>query len=104
MSGPIEPTASGVRLRVRIQPRASRSELTGVRGDALWVRIAAPPVDGKANDALIRFLAERLGVGREEIRIRSGKTGRHKLLEVDGLAAPEVGRRLGLDPGAGGLP
>ena len=58
----IERTATGIRLRLHIQPRASRSELAGRHGNAIKVRLTAPPVDGAANEALLRFLASRLEV------------------------------------------
>jgi uncharacterized protein (TIGR00251 family) len=96
VNGPIEPTASGIRVRVRVLPRASKSELAGIRGDALCVRLTAPPVDGAANQALVRFLAERLGVRPAALRILTGLTGRRKLVEVDGLAPGEARARLGL--------
>jgi uncharacterized protein (TIGR00251 family) len=96
VNGPIEPTASGIRVRVRVLPRASKSELAGIRGDAWCVRLTAPPVDGAANQALVRFLAERLGVRPAALRILTGLTGRRKLVEVDGLAPGEARARLGL--------
>jgi len=95
-SSPISPTATGVRLRLRIQPRASREEVVGVSGDAIRVRLTAPPVEGAANEALIRFLALRLEVPRSAVELVSGLTGRTKLVAVAGLSAEETGRRLGL--------
>jgi hypothetical protein len=67
-------------------------------GDEIRVRIAAPPVDGAANDALVRFLAERLGVARSAIRLVSGRSGRRKVAEVVGVTAPEARERLGISP------
>ena len=58
---PLEAIADGVRLRLRIQPRASRSEVVGLHGDTIRIRLAAPPVDGAANEELVRYLAEVLG-------------------------------------------
>jgi hypothetical protein len=81
-----------------VQPRASRTEVVGLRGDEIRVRIAAPPVDGAANDALVRFLAERLGVPRSAIRLVSGRSGRRKVVEVAGVMAPEACERLGISP------
>jgi len=95
-SSPISPTATGVRLRLRVQPRASREEVVGVSGDAIRVRLTAPPVEGAANEALIRFLALRLEVPRSAVELVSGLTGRTKLVAVAGLSAEETGRRLGL--------
>lgn len=95
-SSPISPTATGVRLRLRVQPRASREEVVGVSGDAIRVRLTAPPVEGAANEALVRFLALRLEVPRSAVELVSGLTGRTKLVAVAGLSAEETGRRLGL--------
>lgn len=91
---PISPTATGVRLRLRIQPRASREEVAGVAGDAIRVRLTAPPVDGAANEALIRFLAARLGVPRSAVELVSGRAGRTKLVAIAGLSVEEAARRL----------
>jgi uncharacterized protein (TIGR00251 family) len=81
-------------LRVRVQPRASRTELAGEFAGALRVRIAAPPVDGAANEELARFLSKRLGRPRRDIVIVAGTTGRSKLVEVLGLDPVEVAARL----------
>ncbi len=75
---------------MRVQPRASRTELAGLYGEALKVRLAAPPVDDAANRALIEFLAECLGVARRCVRIVAGGTSRTKLIEVDGISAEQV--------------
>ncbi|HEU4587741.1 MAG TPA: DUF167 domain-containing protein [Gemmatimonadales bacterium] len=88
--------AAGVRLRVHVQPRASRTELAGQHGDALKVRVAAPPVDGAANDALVRFLADVLGVARSAVSIEAGGTGRSKVVRVAGVGLADAARRLGL--------
>jgi uncharacterized protein (TIGR00251 family) len=73
-----------------VQPRAAASEVSGVHGDALKVRLSAPPVDGAANEALVDLLAERLGVPRRAVRIVSGATARTKTVEVDGVDAARV--------------
>jgi len=88
------PMPGGVRLRLHVQPRASRTEVAGRHGDALKIRLAAPPVDGAANEALSRFLAERLGVPRSAIRIAAGSAARAKLVTVEGVAPEEAERRL----------
>ena len=72
----------GVFVRVHVQPRASRSEVVGLHGDALKVRLRAPPVDGAANDELLRFMAESLGIRREKVTLVSGATSRAKRLFV----------------------
>jgi uncharacterized protein (TIGR00251 family) len=82
-----------VRFAVRVQPRASRSAVEGVYGAAVRVRLAAPPVEGAANEALIELLANALGVRRRDVRIVSGHASRSKIVEVEGIAAGAV-RRL----------
>jgi uncharacterized protein len=84
-------------LHVRVVPRARRTEITGRRGQAILVRLAAPPVDGAANDALIAFLADRLGIPQRRIVITRGATARDKTLAIDGLPPGEIARRLGVD-------
>lgn len=79
-----------VRFEVRVQPRASRTELAGMYGGALKIRVAAPPVDAAANRALIGFLAECLGVARRSVRIVAGETSRTKVLEADGVTAQQI--------------
>jgi len=93
---PISPTATGVRLRLRIQPRASREEIAGVAGDAIRIRLTAPPVDGTANEALVRFLAVLLHVPRSAVELVSGRTRRTKLVAVTGVSVEETVRRLGV--------
>jgi uncharacterized protein (TIGR00251 family) len=94
---PITATATGIRLTVQVQPRASRNELAGRHGDALKVRLQAPPVEGAANEALVCFLAERLQVPRAAIRIAAGPASRRKAILVDGISAGEASRRLALE-------
>jgi uncharacterized protein (TIGR00251 family) len=74
-------------LDLRVQPRASRSEFAGLLGERLRVRLNAPPVDGRANAALIEFIAEAFGVPRAAVSIEAGLTGRNKRLRVRGAAA-----------------
>jgi uncharacterized protein (TIGR00251 family) len=77
-------------LTLHIQPGASRSECAGRHGDALKIRLAAPPVDGKANTALIAFVAARLGIARAAVTLKSGQTSRRKILKVEGSTAEAV--------------
>lgn len=81
---------------MRVQPRASRTELAGRYGDALKIRLAASPVDGAANEALVRFLAERLNVPRSSVALMAGAGARAKVLAVTGIGLEEAVRRLGL--------
>jgi uncharacterized protein (TIGR00251 family) len=85
-----------VSLRVRVAPRAAREGAGGVRGGALLVRVAAPPVEGAANDALARLLARALGVAPSSVTILRGARGRDKLVRVAGLTARAVRDRLGV--------
>jgi len=76
-----------VTFAVKLVPRASRNELVGVEGDALKIRLTAPPVEGKANAALVKFLAEFLKVSRSQIEIVSGEKSKHKMVRVRGVTA-----------------
>jgi uncharacterized protein (TIGR00251 family) len=71
-------------------PRASKNEIQGVHGDALKVRLQAPPVEGKANQALIRFLSDALNIPRSQLSIASGETGRNKAVLVTGVTKTEL--------------
>jgi len=85
----------GAALMVRVIPRAHRDELAGILDDGtLRVRLTAPPVDNKANEALVRFLARLLGVPRSKVEIVAGHTSRNKLVSILDIAPDEVERRL----------
>ena len=79
-----------LRIRVHVQPRASKNEIVGMHGDALKVRLTAPPVDSAANEALILLLAETLGVARHDVRIVAGATSRAKVVEVAGVSQQQI--------------
>jgi uncharacterized protein (TIGR00251 family) len=83
-----------ITLTLHIQPGAKKTEVAGLYGDALKIRLAAPPVDGKANAALIEFVADRLGVAKLAVSLKSGQTSRRKVLEVIAVSAGEVQCRL----------
>jgi uncharacterized protein (TIGR00251 family) len=72
-------------LAVRVQPRAKRDEVVGERAGAVVIRLSAPPVDGKANAALCRFVAERAGVARSAVSVVRGASARDKTLRVEGV-------------------
>lgn len=77
----------GVELRVLVQPRASRSRVIGEHGGALKIALAAPPVDGAANEALVALLADLCGVPRRQVALVSGQTSRRKVVRVTGVDA-----------------
>jgi uncharacterized protein (TIGR00251 family) len=83
-----------VRFSVHARPRAKKSRIGGERGEALEVAIAAPPVEGAANDELVRALAEALSLPRRDVRIVRGEGSRSKVVEVRGLGVDEVRARL----------
>ena len=83
-----------VTFAVSVQPRASRSEVVGEVAGALKVRLAAPPVDGAANEELLRLLAKVFGVGRGDVEIVTGTRGRQKVVRVSGTTAVECERNL----------
>jgi uncharacterized protein (TIGR00251 family) len=82
------------RFAVHVQPRARRTEVAGEHGAAVKIRLAAPPVDGAANEALRRFVAERLCVPRAAVRVVAGLASRDKVIEVDGVTAGDARRTL----------
>lgn len=88
--------ASGddVVLNLHVQPGAKKTEIAGEHGEALKVRLGAPPVDGKANEALIEFLAERLGVPKSRVHLEAGQTSRAKRVCVAGVDAKSAAAAL----------
>jgi uncharacterized protein (TIGR00251 family) len=86
----IRPTATGVELDVRVIPRARRTEIAGTRDDALLVRVAAPPVEGAANDAVLDLLAGECHVPRRAVRLVGGKSSRHKRIAIDGVTPDQI--------------
>jgi uncharacterized protein len=81
-------------IRVRVKPRAARSRILAAAGDGFEVAVAAPPVDGAANEELVRLLSSVLGIGRRSVEIIGGAHGRTKLLRIRGLSRAELTRRL----------
>jgi hypothetical protein len=90
-------TPDGCTLPVRVHPGAKRNAVTGTHDGAVKISLTTPPTDGRANDALIAFLAERLSIPRSRIALVSGQTSRSKVLRISGLNAAEVESRLGPD-------
>ena len=92
----IDERPNGVRFAVHVQPRASRTEIAGPHGDAVKIRLTSPPVDVAANEALVIFLTERFAVPRHAVTIVSGAQSRAKVVEVAGITAAELRKKLNL--------
>ena len=90
----VQDQEGGAILTVHVQPNAARTECVGIHGDAVKIRVAARPVDGAANDELIRFIAEQCAVPRANIHIRTGIEARRKRLFITGTLASVVAARL----------
>ena len=91
---PIRDTASGATFAIKVHPRAKKDVIAGEIGGALKVALTAPPVEGKANEACIRFFAEFLRVPRSSVTIAAGESSRNKVIRVHGLTAAQVEERL----------
>ena len=87
-----------MKIKIYVQPNASRSQIVGLHADALKIKIKAPPVDGEANEEVIRFLSEFLKIPRKKISLKHGQTGRNKLVEIEVDASEEstVKSKLGI--------
>jgi len=90
----IRETSQGATFTVRVQPRARRNAIVGEIGDALKIALTAPPIEGRANEACIEFLADFLKVPRSSVTIAAGETSRNKVIRVAGMSADELRRRL----------
>ena len=86
----IKEIVNGVQLKVRVQPRASKNQIVGWMEDSLKVRLTAPPVEGEANAALVRFLAEYFGLSRQAVSLVIGSTSRQKVVQLKGISADQV--------------
>jgi len=82
-------------VAVRVKPRGARDAVEGIADGRLVVRVAAPPIEGKANAAVERLLAKALGVPKSRVEVVSGASAREKLVRIDGLTAAEARSRLG---------
>ena len=90
----IRTTATGIAIDIQVVPRAKRSAFSGQRDGRLLIRLAAPPVDGAANDALQAFLAEAFGCARRAVRIISGKKSRVKRVAIEGVSGETAARTI----------
>ena len=88
----------GVLLSVRVQPRASSSEIGEPLGSELRIRVSAPPVDDAANEALVRLLVDRLDCPRGKVELVRGQTSRHKVIKLHGISMPEAITKLAVGP------
>jgi uncharacterized protein (TIGR00251 family) len=87
---------ASITLKVRLQPRASRDGIEGMHGDALKVKVTAPPVEGKANKAVKKLLAKQLGIALSQVEIIAGERSREKLLRISGISRAEMEKALGI--------
>ena len=92
----IQESGAGVSFAIKVHPRAKKNAITGVVGDALKVALTAPPIDGRANEACIEFLAKLLKVPRSSVTIASGLTSRNKVIRVAKISPEELRNRLTL--------
>ncbi|MFQ5442740.1 MAG: DUF167 domain-containing protein [Thermodesulfobacteriota bacterium] len=90
----LEPSPKGVFVKIRLQPRASRNEISGIQKDALKVKLTAPPVEGEANKSLIAFLSKTLGIKKSALKIASGEKSRDKRVLVAGFTLEDVEKIL----------
>jgi uncharacterized protein len=86
------------KVTIHVVPRARKTELAGTHGDAIRIRVAAPPADGAANAMLRRYLAELLGVPANKVRIVAGALGRRKVVEIEGLSSEAIKQTLSPNP------
>ncbi len=91
---PINESREGVTFAVKVHPRAKKDAITGEVGDALKLSLTAPPVEGRANEACIEFVAKFLKVPRSSITIAAGAGGRRKVIRVTGLSAAQLREKL----------
>ena len=91
---PIHDTPAGATFQVKVHPRARQNAITGVLGDALKLALTAPPIEGRANEACIEFIAKFLNVPRSSVTIAAGESSRQKLIRVAGVPAAQVEEKL----------
>ena len=91
---PVQESAKGITFAVKVHPRARKNAITGVIGDALKLALTAPPVEGKANQAVIEFFADLFQIPRSSVTIASGETSRNKIVRIAGVSKPVLEQRL----------
>ncbi len=90
----VRETAQGAVFTVKVHPRARKNAITGAVGDAVKLALTAPPVDGKANEAVVEFLADFFQIPRSSVTITSGATSRLKTVRITGIAAEQLRQKL----------
>lgn len=91
---PVQESAKGISFAVKIHPRARKDAITGTVGDALKLALTAPPVEGKANQAVIEFFSDLFQIPRSSVTIASGETSRNKVIRIAGVSKPAAEQRL----------
>jgi len=91
---PLHETGKGISFAVKVHPRARKNAITGVVGDALKLALTAPPVEGRANQAVIEFFAELFAIPRSSVTIASGETSRNKVVRIAGVSKPVAEHKL----------
>jgi uncharacterized protein len=91
---PISDHPLGATFAIRVQPRAARTSITGTVGEALKISVSAPPLDGRANVAVVEFFSEVLSVPRSAVQVVAGERSRNKVVRIAGCSSAEVQRRL----------
>jgi uncharacterized protein (TIGR00251 family) len=91
---PVHESAKGISFAVKVQPRARKNTIMGVVGDALKLALIAPPIEGRANQAVVEFFAELFEIPRASVTIASGATNRNKVVRIVGLSKEVVENRL----------
>jgi len=86
----IKNSSDGIIFTLRVVPRSSRCEITGIQNDALKLKITAPPVEGKANEECIRFLSDKLGIKKNRITIKSGHKSKNKIIAISGITKEDL--------------
>jgi uncharacterized protein len=91
---PLHETAKGISFSVKVHPRARKNAITGTVGDAFKLALTAPPVEGKANQAVIEFFADLFAIPRSSVTIASGETSRNKTVRIAGVSKPAAEQKL----------
>jgi uncharacterized protein (TIGR00251 family) len=91
---PLNQSAKGITFAVKVHPRARKNAITGTVGDALKLALTAPPIEGKANQAVIEFFADLFEIPRSSVTIASGETSRNKVVRISGMDRAAVQQRL----------